>query len=275
MGIFDRLRTALGGSGDDSLESVDRGADASRVGDDADDRKTGSHGSHWDAVVEGKSAVEAAIGDAVREGERVQGRPVDGGTVLAHDHPPGASVRTRGISVDGTLATAFPVGDGTPVTATVEDVFEWANGFEAQLELTVAGERIGAFDADYFGRDREYAPGDELDVELSAFAYDLDRADAETLTTDSGDQFSTEGMAGAVQVEGGDLDEFVFRSTPERVVETTYRDRTVYRIELPLVREEGGTDLDVTLYASHHVTGFRPQADRDLEGVIWLQVGTR
>jgi hypothetical protein len=273
MGIFDRIRRAVGGgSGDAELESVDRGADADRAGTDAgDDRKTGSHGSHWDAVTASRSEVEDAIGGAVREGERVEGRPLDGATVLGHDHPAGMSVRTRGVSVDGTLVTAFPVGDGATNEATVEGVHEWANGVEAQLELGVAGERIGAFDAGYFGRDREYGAGDDVEVSLSAFAYDLDRAESETVTTEGGEQVSTEGMAGAAPVEGGDLDEFVFQSTPERVVETTFLGRTVYRIRLPLVRTDGGADLSVDLYASHHVTGFRPQEGRDVEGVVWVQ----
>jgi hypothetical protein len=55
------------------------------------------------------------------------------------------------------------------------------------------------------------------------------------------------------------------------VVETTYLGRTVYRIRLPLVRNDDGEDLSVDLYASHHVTGFRPQTGRDVEGVVWIQ----
>lgn len=272
MGIFDRIRDAVSGDGEE-LEGVDRGAESERAGAGTGDRKAGSHGSHWDTVAETREEIETAIGAVVREGERTEGRTLAGETVLGHDHPAGMSVHTRGISVGGTLETAFPVGDGVATTATVEDVVEWANGVEAQLELSVAGERIGAFDAGYFARDRDYRAGDDLDVELSAFAYDLDRAEAETAETEDGKRVSTEGMVGAVPVEGGDLDEFVFRSTPERVIETTFQDRTVYRIRLPLVRD-GAESLSVDLYASHHVTGFRPQEGRDLEGVVWIQART-
>lgn len=280
MGLFDRIRDALGSgatggtpSGTDAptRESVDRGAGTDRVGvDPDDDRKVGSHGSHWDALTASSEEVRAAIRRAVDDGDRYGGRAVGGGEVVGHEAPADGSLRTTAVSIGGALATAYPVGTGVVHEVTVDEVIEWANGIEAQVDCHLHGKTLGAFDATYY-RGREYGAGDGVAVELAAFAYDLDRAEAETVTTGSGEQVSTEGMAGAVPVEGGDLDEYVFQSTPKRVVETAFGDRTVYRLRLPLFRTEDGDDVDVAVYVGDHLAGFRPQEGRDVEGVVWIQ----
>jgi hypothetical protein len=274
VGLFDRIRDALGGEDADrnGRGGVDRGAGTDRVaGADAGDRKVGSHGSHWDGVTQTSEEVKTAMEAAVQDGERFEGPAVDGGAVAGYEYPSDRSIRTCAVSLGATLATAYPVGDGVVHEVAVERVVEWANGVEAQVEFDLAGEPLGAFDAGYYRHGgRNYVVGDTVSFELSAFAYDLERGEAENLTTESGEQFSTEGMAGVVPFEGGDTDDFVFRSTPKQVVETAFGNRTVYRLRLPLFRDDG-EDVDVQLYASDHVTGVRLREGRDVEGVIWLQ----
>ncbi len=292
MGIFDRIRSAIGGGSDtdpmDPLDTagegrpgVDRGAGTDRVGvDPDDDRKTGSHGSHWDAIAERNSQVREATVAAVREGRSIEGRSVDGTSVVGHDYPD-APLRTRAVSIDGTVATTFPVGTGIAHRVTIEEVIEWANDVEAQVAFELAGKRLAAFDAGYFARESDYEAGETREFELSAFAYDLDPAEAGALADDeAGDGTVTDDeqpvqspdLATYLPFEGGDVDDYVFQSPVSEVRELSFGSVTVYRLRLPLFRDDHDRNVDVAVYAAEHMTGgYRPREGDAVEGVIWLQ----
>lgn len=277
--MFDQIRSALGTTGDErsgtpdgepaaweGQPGIDRGAGTDRVGvAPDDDRKTGAHGAHWEALVPAEE-LRAATVDAVEEGDTLRGRPVDGREVEGYYHPARGPVGTCAVALDGTLATAYPLAEGIVHPATVTEVVEWANGIEAQVAVEVGGRRAGLFDAGYFARDREYAPGDEVDLELAAVAYELGTVEGEAdVDPDAG---PADGPGVFVGFDGGDLDDYLFTA---RVVDASrhrYRGRTVRRVRVPFV----GDEVEIPVYAGEGaVEGEAPGPGEDAEGVIWLQ----
>lgn len=282
MGVFDRIRTLFGGGdggdartgsgrmGDDQVGDgrvgVDRGAGTRRVGvDPDDDRKTGAHGAHWDPLLPTEELREATV-EAVEGGDPVAGRPLDGHEVQGYRHPADGPVRTCTVAVDGTVATAYPTAEGMVHDATVTEVVDWANDVEAQLAVEVAGRRAGLFDAAYFARDRDYAPGDDVRLELAAFAYELEHTGGDgDVDPDAG---PAEGPGVFVGFGGGDVDDYLFMGRVEAASRHRYRGRTVRRFRVPFV----GDDVEIPVYAAERVIdGEVPQPGEEVEGVVWLQ----
>lgn len=271
MGIFDRIRDVVGGDDrprpDSDDVGVDRGAGSGRIG--GDDRKTGSHGSHWDTVLPDNAAVRDAIVAAVEVGESRDGAPVNGNPVTAHVHPVDGPIRTVALSVDGQVVTAFPVGDGVVRECAFVEAVEWANGVEAQLSLDCRGSRLAVFDTGYFFREPDwYEPGTTYRTDLAAFAYDLGpaaEADHDGIEDPEAD------VAAYLRFDGGDVDDYVFRTRIGAVEDHAFRGRTVYRIRAPLFRDDG-EDVEIAFYAAEGmIDGYRPEPGDDVEGVCWLQ----
>jgi len=278
MSIFDRIRDAVGDEGDRKRDSsgdpatpgagVDRGTDTGRVGS-GDDRKTGSHGSHWDTLIRDNATVREAIMATVEDGETREGAAVGDRPVTAHVYPTDGPVRTVAISLGGEVVTAYPVGDGARHEVTLERVIDWANDVEAQLSFECLGSRLAAFDTGFFFRTPDqYEVGTAYRMDLAAFVYDLEPADDpdEGTRTVPGD-----GVVEYLRFDGGDVDDYVFRTRLEAVEETTFAGGTVYRLRAPLFRD-GGEDATITFYAAQHAIGdYQPRAGDDVEGVCWLQ----
>lgn len=283
MGVLDRIRSILGGSRDgetgdypadrpagggpaagDDPPGIDRGAGTAREGAADDDRKAGAHGAHWDAVLGDDELVREAIVEAARAGETVPRRAVEGQGVTGRLHPAGNPVRTCAVTTDGTLTTAYPVGNGIAHEVTVTEVVEWANGVEAQVAFDLSGRRAAAFDAGYF-RPIDYGPGDAVRMELSGFAYELAPAGGEAAVTEG--EVPEEGEAAFVGFDGGDVDDYLVRGRVGEVRQGTYRGRDVYGLRLSI--PEGG---EVAVYAADHVLeGYVPEPGDEVEGVLWLQ----
>lgn len=274
MGIFDRIRDAVGDGADRTRGSardeapdpgIDRGRESARVGS-ADDGKTGSHGSHWDTLARDNATVRESVLATVENGETREGVAVEAGPVTAHVHPTDGPVRTVALSVGGEVVTAYPVGDGVQREVTVERVIPWANDVEAQLAFDCQGSRLAAFDTGYFFRESDaYEVGASYRTDLAAFVYDLEAADADGESRPEG------GVAESVRFDGGDVDDYVFRTRLEDVAETAFADTRVYRMRAPLYTGDG-EDVTVTFYASGHAIGdYRPAAGDDVEGICWLQ----
>lgn len=292
MGVLDRIRSLLEsdgtrqGDGDGRGQSasggngaggsrtaggqlgIDRGAGSDRVGvDPDDDRKTGAHGSHWDAVVPTDDAVRDATLDAVQEGDPVAGRSIRGSEVVGHRYPREGAVRTCAVSVDGTVTTAYPTAEGVPHEVTVTEVVEWANDVEAQVAFDLAGQRAAAFDASYFRHGGTYGEGDALRVALSGLAYDLSPAENGS-DGGSGTDVPGDDPVAFVGFDGGDADDYLFRSRIRAVDRTAYRGLTVHRLRVPLSVD--GPEIGV--YAADHVLdGYVPESGEEVEGVLWLQ----
>jgi hypothetical protein len=285
MGVLDRLRDLLGGSTGETGESagdgesagtttptagVDRGAGVRRIGvDPDDDRKVGSHGSHWDTVLPDNAAVRAAIVAAVESGDQVPGVDRAGKRVLGHGR--GGRLSACAVSVDGTVATGYPVAEGEGRAVTVTEVEEWANDVEAQVHLRVGETNRGAFATDYFAH--EYEPGPAT-VELAGLAYDIGPADDEAAAEElaPGDQ-----PVAFVPFDGGDVDDYLFRAPVESVERLTFEDEDVWRVVVPTTTAgdgdtADGSDLSVPVYAGARALGeYRPQPGDAVEGVCWLQ----
>ncbi|WP_267642630.1 hypothetical protein [Haloarchaeobius amylolyticus] len=291
MGLFDRLRDLFGGSDDESTggeavgpaaghedaeATLDPRADPEGRGRGGvnvarEDAKSGSHGSHWDTVVAGDDAIMQAIMGAVESGTATEGRLVDGETVVGYRGGPGALSTLTIASEDGEIWSGYPVAEGISHDVTITQLIPWANGAEAQLSGELGDATASFFATNTWEHEEDYFGG-ERQVELAALAYDLNPAEAETLTDEDGNEFSTAGMAGFVPFEGGDVDDYIFQTTVETVTEVEFQGSTVYRMRVPLFRGDDGTEYQVMLYAAKRLCGdFEPEKGDDVEGVFWLQ----
>ncbi|WP_439025660.1 hypothetical protein [Haloarchaeobius sp. DT45] len=292
MGLFDRLRDVFGGS-DETTSTGDETVGPAAGYDDADvapepqadpegrgrsgvnvareGAKSGSHGSHWDTVVEGNDAIVQAIMGAVETGEPTAGKQVDGQSVIGYRSGNGALSTVTIASADGEVWSGYPVAEGITHEVSVSESIPWANGAEAQLSGSLGDATVSFFATNFFAHPDEHFGGDR-EVELAAFAYDLNPATAETLTDEEGNEFTTEGMAGFVPFEGGDVDDYIFQTTVETVTEVEFGGQPMYRMRVPLFRGEGDREYQVMLYAAKRLCGeFVPEKGDDVEGVFWLQ----
>ncbi|WP_435363260.1 hypothetical protein [Haloarchaeobius sp. DYHT-AS-18] len=292
MGLFDRLRGLFGGS-DETASTGDESVGPAAGYDDADvtpeemsdpegrgrsgvnvaheGAKSGSHGSHWDTVVEGDDAIMEAIMGAVESGTATEGRQVDDETVVGYRGSAGALSTVTIASEAGEIWSGYPAAEGITNEVAVSELIPWANGAEAQLSGTLGDATVSFFATNFWEHEADYFGGD-CEVELAALAYDLNPAETETLTDDEGNEFSTEGMAGFVPFEGGDVDDYIFQTTVETVTEVDFGGQPMYRMRVPLFRGDDGTEYQVMLYAAKRLCGdFEPGKGDDVEGVFWLQ----
>ncbi|NHN47651.1 hypothetical protein G9464_08580 [Halostella sp. JP-L12] len=277
MGLLDRLLEPLGdGTADDGGDDPDAPPRPSTGDRDA---KRGSHGSHWDALVDGDEAIGRAVQRTIETGDAVRAPPVDGREVVGFRAGEGP-VRSTAVTADGEMLTAYPELDGIAQEFAVDEEIPWANGVEAQFRG-----RLGPASAAFFPTDF-YAEGGERDgdrrVELAGLAYycapqsgasDDAVADVDGAVGGEGadDVDGNGGVVGFAPFDRGDVDDYVFRTRAKEVTATTFDGRAVYRIRAPLFRRNG-EDVDVSLYAADRVLdGVVPEAGDHLEGVLWLQ----
>lgn len=267
MGLFDRLRSAVGGASEEPVEDEEEPAEREPTG--LTERPSGDHGSHWGALTNDDAAIRDRVVECIEAGDPIQGRPIEDGEVVGYRHAPGA-VGTTAVTVDERVYTAYPTLEGVTQPLRLDEIRAWRNGVEAQLRGTVGGNEVGLFDADYFARD-PYDPGETYDVSIAGLAYGLNPADGEVLTDEQGRRFSTEGVAAYVPLEDGDLDDYLFQTRVTDVVTLPFGNTTVARLRAPLCRVDG-VDVDVALYAAERASdGWVPEVGDDVEGVCWLQ----
>ncbi|PSQ45830.1 hypothetical protein BRD17_00480 [Halobacteriales archaeon SW_7_68_16] len=260
MGLFERVGGLLAGSDD---WQNGRGGSTPGGGRDA----AGSHGSHWDAIVEDDGEIRAIVAGTLEDGTGIES-PREG--VVGYRSGPtacGACV----VVVDDTIVTAFPDVAGTRHDATLTGVDEWDSGVEAQLELALDDGVLSAFDVRQFAR-RSHAvdPGTDVTVLLAALCY---RLEPTTAIADDGDELvPPEDGIGCFPFEGGAADDYLFRTVLSSVETHTFAGRTVHRVDAPLFRSETGEEVVVPFYAADHVVeGGAPNAGDDVTGVLWLQ----
>lgn len=269
MGLFDRLRSAVGGSDESAADGADDD-DEAWVPTGRTERPSGDHGSHWGALTDDDEAIRGHVIECIEEGDPIEGRPIeDADEVVGYRRAPGA-VGTTVVTTDGNVRTAYPTLEGVTQPLRLDEVRAWRNGVEAQLRGELGDAELGLFDVDYFARE-PYEPGEAYDVSLAALAYGLNPAEDEVLTDESGERFSTAGVAAYVPMEDGDVDDYLFQTTVTDVVTLPFGDVTVARMRVPLFRVDG-VDVDVALYAAERATdGWVPEVGDDVEGVCWLQ----
>lgn len=274
MGLLDRL---LGPLGSETTRDGDRGDDPdgpARSVDPGSDAKSGSHGSHWDALVDGDEAIGRAVQRTIETGDAVRAPPVDGREVVGFRAGEGP-VRSTAVTADGEMLTAYPELDGIAHEFAVDEAIPWANGVEAQLRGRLGPASASFFPTDFFA-EADATFGGDRQVELAGLAYYCapqsgasDDAVADIDGTESAD--GEGGVVGFAPFDRGDVDDYVFRTRAKDVTATTFDGRAVYRLRAPLFRRDG-EDVDVSLYAADRVLdGVVPEPGDDLEGVLWLQ----
>lgn len=271
MGLFDRVLGLFDGGDDEATAgSTPEGSDPDDASAPDGGEKTGSHGSHWDALVEGDHEIQQTVMETIQDGELVEAPSVDGREITGHRAGDGA-VRTVGVTADGQMWTAYPVVDGLTHEVEIDGLIPWSNGVEAQLRGQLGPVEINFFPTNFFA-EADGAFGGERRVELAGLAYDCSPADPETVRDEPGEELSTEGMAAFFPFERGDVDDYAFQTRVKEVEEVAFGDRTVYRLLASLFRTEDGDDVDISLYASEHVLGeYVPEVGDDVTGVLWLQ----
>ena len=263
MGLFDILRRLFGSDSSTAREAGEP------------ETHGGTHGSHWDALVEGEDIQEVVM-NAIEAGEPVEVASSGDSDVAGYLDGP-SECRTCTVTVSDMVWTAYPEVEGVVHEVTIEEVRPWGDeDIEAQLQITLGEATFVVFDTRHFERG-EYELGNTRELSIAGVAYNLFEAEEETVVSEDGEELSMAGMAGLFPFEDGQVDDYAFQTTIKGVEECTYRDRTVYQLRVPLFRqpaEEQGDyeDVDVYLYAAEHVVdGFKPTVGDDIRGLVWLQ----
>lgn len=272
MRLLDRL-LGLFDSGSDERVTDSDPAESPNPDHDSDSdggEKTGSHGSHWDTVVGGDLEIKQTVMRTIEEGEIVEAPSVEGREITGHRTDDGP-VTSVGVTANGEMWTAYPVGEGIVHEIDVNGMIPWVNGVEAQLRGELGPTEINFFPTNFFAEPNDVFGG-RRQVELAALAYDCGPAATETIRDESGEELSTEGMAGFFPFERGDVDDYSFQTRVKDVEETSFGGNPVYRLLVPLFRTDEEGDVDIYLYASERVLGeYVPEVGDDIEGVLWLQ----
>lgn len=285
MGLFDAVRRVLGRGGRDGAEDGSDGEDGAGErggtwGLDAETaavdpqpgprRRGGGHGRHWDTAVADDETLREVVATTLEDGQRRASRVPE---VDAVEYGPG-HLRARVLRRDGEVVTAYPVGDGIEHESTVTDVTMWANDLEADATVVLGPEEFATYGASAWRTGG--VPLGDATVEISALAYAIERAEAETYETDDGGEFSTEGMAGFTPVDGGGVADYAFQTTVREVTRTPFFAANGYRFRVPLTRAADGTEFETWLYAgAHAIDGRVPQKGEDVSGVFWVQADVR
>jgi hypothetical protein len=285
MGLFDVMRRVLG-RGSDATADGD-GATADGAASDGDEwgvdvdaaaldpqpgprRRGGGHGRHWDTAVATDDSLRETVARTLDEGEVRASRVPN---VDAVEYGAG-HLRCRVIREDGDVLTAVPVGDGVVHESTVTDVTPWGSDLEADATIVLGPEEFATYGASAWAVGG--VPLGDADIEVTALAYAVERADAETYETDDGGEFSTAGMAGFTPVDGGGVADYAFQTTVREVQRVPFFDANGYRFRVPLTRAADGTEFETWLYAGAHVIDGRvPEAGEDVSGVFWVQTHVR
>lgn len=275
MGLFDWFGDVFAG---DEADAVGRGTDTTATAEGGSDRRDTDqqrHGSHWDTVVapdDREAAVKRRLVGTVEDGAPAEAGSHEGATVVGYrdlPSPVGATV----VTLDGQVATGYPVADGVAHDLTVTDRTGWASGLEAWVDGSLSGATLTCFDTDFFAH-RAAPPEGTTRVSLSVLLYSLGAADPdERVVTDAGEELGLGGMAGFFPYEGGAPDDYAVRTTVSAVDRWDWREAAGYRVRAPLFRTEDGADVEAAMYVADHncADGYEPRPGDDVEGLGWLQ----
>ncbi len=288
MGLLDALRGLLGGrtNGRSPPGGNGNGSSGQHGGgeiegddpiDDPTDLRLQSHGTHWEVLLhdDGHGDWSEALQDLVMETAE-RGRVVEGGDrggreVRGHRYGDGP-LGTLVVTLDRTVATAYPVGEGVEHEVSLSRRVEWESGIEAWVGGDLGPASVDCFATDYFERPPEAFEGD-CTVSLALLAYRLGPADEETVVDADGEELSLSGMAGFTPTSWGAVDDVSVRTTVTAVERVHHAGVDAYRVEAPLFRTDDEADVPVAVYVADHglADGYVPSAGDDVAGVGWLQ----
>lgn len=240
--------------------------------EETNETQGGSHGSHWDAVVQGNAEIQEAVMGAVEEADMAETFDSQQGEIGFYLSP-GQHIRTCTVTENSMVSTSYPFSvDGEEHTMELNDVKEWSNNLEAWLEGSIGPAAINFFDTLYFKEKDSYQKGQEYRFKLSGFAYQISKSEPETIQDGEGREFSTQDMAAFFPWSQGFSDDYQFQTVVKEIGELEFRGNTVYRITAPLFRdEETHEDYDVAIYVSENNLRENIQPEDNISGIMWLQ----
>jgi len=275
MGLLEWLVDRLRGSGSGTPGTDGGPPGGSRDPEDPprDHPSKQAHGSHWDTIVDDdrrEAAIERLAVRTVDDGDPATGAPLDGAAVTGYRLAEGP-LGVVTVTTDGEVATAYPVGAGAEHSMTVTGRREWASGLEAWLTGEVGNAAVTAFGANYYAHAGDRFEGVHT-VSLAGFLYDVGPA-TETTVDAGGEELSIDdSFAGFTPWEAGAIDDYVVRTTPERVERVGLFDHAVRRIEAPLFRDPENGSVDAVFYAGSHVgDDYEITTGEPIRAPVWLQ----
>jgi len=193
------------------------------------------------------------------------------------------------------LESFFPfVGKGAEHTITINRVHVWHGGFEAQISAKLGSNLISFFDPLYVINREWYVSGNQYQFILTGLAYscrkaknltmdvrlpeDARKAILEALGDEAEDvdidTLHTQGMAGLLPTEEGDIDEYEFRGPVKAVEGIEMLGQPAWKLRTTVTRDlETNDDVDLDIIVTHKAWegGKPPKVGEDIEGFLWLQ----
>lgn len=273
MGLLDALRGLVGG------RSGPAGGGSGGDGPPADptDPRLQSHGTHWEVLLpdEGDGDWAEALQDLVMEtaeaGTVVEGADRGDREVRGYRYRDGP-LGTVAVTLDGAVATAYPVGEGVEHDVAVTRRVEWESGVEAWVGGDLGPAAVDFFATNYFERPAATFEGDRA-VSLALLAYGLGPADGETVVGPDGEELSLSRMAGFTPTSWGAVDDVSLRTAVTAVERVHHAGVDAYRLTAPLFRTADEEDVPVAVYVADHALegDYAPSEGDDVAGVGWLQ----
>ena len=280
---------------------------------DAELHKNEVHGDHWQAALpdHGPDDVEAVLHWVCREGKMAGEAgfdfPLPDGctrpeTVYALIHPD-TPLRYLLLVISDTsrgerqneVASGYPCMDGCVNRIRVDALTPWANGIEGLVHGTsLGGASVSFFDPDFYKNRARYQPGQAYDFSVSALAYQLARAESDTLTITEGPMIQLEQERALAENPAADISQITsvevslaelrcligddripdnaeFRTVVEEVGYFEVEGIGYYRLRGILMRPEEQNFEGYLYVAETALAGYRPQKGDSVEGSLWLQ----
>ncbi len=224
----------------------------------------GTHRRHWSAVASRESAIRVCVREAFERAHARTKVERDGSAVTV-SWAGGDVLKTCSVSTGREILTAFPfIAGGIVHDVVVEAVDEWPDTVQGQVRGSICGMRFAFFDTYYPVNRERYRTGRQYRFFLSALAFRLKKTD---------DERSSHHEIEYSPLEGGEIDEFVFRTVVRDVRECLSGYGKAYLVTAPLFRATDGIrEINIQICATESVTGgYVPAVGDRISGALWLQ----
>ena len=164
------------------------------------EKPAGGHGSHFDISVGDMELVKGLVMYAANEPDTKENLETETPSFGKSTLFVGIKETNKYLSifsqiVNKQLYTAYPKNLNTlkyPIT--VKKVTEWENVLEAWIEVQIFESNLNFFALDYYKNKMRYKIDGRLNINLSAFAYRIKKAEERKLKTKEGKEVTTKSM---------------------------------------------------------------------------------
>ncbi len=244
-------------------------------------KKSGGHGSHWDAAVWEDNKERPELKDIVME-SAAKGKLVDtidfvgGGfrgklSVLKKEF--GGLVVTTYV-LDGPIGTSFPsIESDIFYSAKIKEVEEWANEAEAQVTANFFDASLSFFATDYPINEKKYQKGNNLKINISALAYKLREGSLAGKDKFAEDFTSILPANIAFKDAGFDVDDYHVNGFVESLKKTSFAGHETYIVKAK-VTKMGKVDFLIDIgVLKRNIEGAVPKKGDKITATIWLTGG--